>query len=430
MSKFAFAAIIGFALALCMAAALSLASGALLSKPRLTAVLNQAFADGSLTDDSHTWIECAVLNMQVLRHDSVVLNAIDTRWNGGGCGALKSIMNEPSPSYRTYDNYPFGARHLQAVFLSVMSLHATIIVFRVLSYGSLLMMLIFAWRNRPRAAALLLPVFAVLALAFDQPEWGYPNSNLSPAFFVGYFSLAFFLAAESLFDRAPARLGFFCFSGTLIAFFDNLHGPLPVLLSLTIVVDQWFYGTKRSKIEVALNAVMIFACFVAAFVALTAVRMALLRLAGVGFGWVDFMGALGARLADTAPAVDSTAIVHVSIRDIVAGLWTRRSEIFGEQTSSTLLLIVGPVAWTIAAARLLYLRQLPPPIVSLAIAGAGILLWYPLFPNHSVIHPWLMVRMLSLPVAYGLSAVGLLFLPASEAFQPATAALARHDFRT
>jgi len=50
------AAVAGFCLAFLIAATLALASGTLLSKQRLATVLNQAFADGSLIDDSHTFL--------------------------------------------------------------------------------------------------------------------------------------------------------------------------------------------------------------------------------------------------------------------------------------------------------------------------------------------------------------------------------------
>jgi len=368
--------------------------------------------------------------MQVLRYQSISLNAVSTRWNRAGCGELRNIMNGPPYAsapipVQSYDNYAFGARHLQAVFLSVFSLHTTTVLCRILSHASILLMVIAAWRNRWGAAAVLLPVFAALALAFDQPWWGYNITNLSPGFFVGFFSLAFFLGAPAIFSRETSRLAFFSFLGTVTAFFDNMHGPIPVLLSLAIVFDQFFYGGKRSPAAAAVQAIIIFTCFVSTFFGLTAIRMVLLHLGGADFGWIDFVAAVGPRLRDTIPAPDGSGVIQVSAAGVFARLWSFRRFIFDEETSSTLLLAAGPVAWATVAAALVYLRKLPADIVSLAVAALGILLWYPLFPNHSAIHAWLMVRMLSLPAAYGFSALASLgsYMRAVKGLQPVGAAV-------
>jgi hypothetical protein len=59
---------------------LSLLSGVVLSHDRLTVLLRNAFADGTLSNVStETWIECSVLTMNFVRDQNAFINAIDTR---------------------------------------------------------------------------------------------------------------------------------------------------------------------------------------------------------------------------------------------------------------------------------------------------------------------------------------------------------------
>ena len=99
----------------------------------------------------------------------------------------------------------------------------------------------------------------------------------------------------------------------------------------------------------------------------------------------------------------------------------------GSKTVSAVLLVAGSAAWILSLALIRVswartaaadIRETSTGILVLAMAGGGILAWYPLFPNHTMIHAWVMVRMLALPIAYGFAALTLSIMQWREARMP------------
>src|SRR5262249_52523192 len=140
--------------------------------------------------------------------------------------------------------------------------------------GSVAFMLVAALWAAPRTAVvIMLPIATALAFAFEQHRYAY-SLAFAPAFFVAFFLLGVFLIARSFFESFARRLGFSVFLGTLTAYFDILHGSIPVALALTIVFDRFFYGRAEDTWRGALlRATMIAVAFAGAFVAFTALRL-------------------------------------------------------------------------------------------------------------------------------------------------------------
>jgi hypothetical protein len=404
-----------FLAAILLVASISLASGLVLSQGRLKAAIIDGFLSGALFHFDR-WVECTGLVMQYSRHENFVLNAIDTRWRNPGhhsCDELIVLLE--GPPYRiaiapaaSYVSYAAGARHLQALALRVMRLSTTMSVYRLLSYASIIALFFAAWRTSPSLAVrVVAPIVGTLIFAFGLRRYG-DNTMWAPAFFVGFFTLSVFLVLPRYFSDRGNRVGFFCFLGVLVSYFEYLHGALPVFLSLTIVINHFFYVARSPRaryLDAVREPVTILCCFVLAFILLTVLRLTLLSSLTDQFVWQSFFTGLGSRLSNTAPEVP---IIHAT--DIAAGLWADRREMTGSKTASGILLSAALIAW-ISTIGLVLLSQLKAPAPSatrelliglsvLASAGVGILSWYLLFPNHTVVHTWLMVRMLALPVAY------------------------------
>lgn len=412
----------GFLIAFVMVAGLSLISGPILTKARLIEAIKEGFSSGSLWK-LERWTECAALTMQFVRHEGTILNALDTRWvrpQRHTCDELQALiagppyamsLNAPSP----YVNYPFGALHLQSVALSVFSMSTIMEIYGVLSYASIVALLLGAWRNSHRQALLIVaPTALCLCFAFEQHRYA-DNTPWAPGFFVGFFALAIFLAMRNFFRDRAHRLGFFFFIATMVSYFDHMQGALPVILSLTIVLNHFFYAQRDEdtrRLAALRNAIIVALCFSASFVLLTIIRLELLQSVQSLPVWSAYFQGLASRVSSAAGDITS-----ISTADLILKLWSERKELTGSRTTSTILLCAGLSAWLFSLASIVTFRvkrtaadvmagrDTAIGILVLAMGSGVIFAWYWLLPNHTWIHAWLMVRMLALPVAYGLVAL-------------------------
>jgi len=391
----------GFAIAFLVAALLALASGLVLTEDRTKSAIQESFASGFAGPDTTAdWVECAALTMQLVRSKAVIRNALETRWirpQTHTCDDLRRMVESP-PEGIPYINYAAGGLHLESVLLSFLPLSTINAVYSILSYVSIAAIFLGACYNSPRRAlTIAAPITLALAFCFAMPRWA-NNALWAPGFFIGFFLLGIFLAIPRFFASAGNRVAFYVFLGTLIAYFDQLHGPLPVILSLLIVLNYFFYEEPHQPWHHVIGrCVLIATCFVLAFAMLTLLRLQMLALLTGDSPWPQFWGSLSARLGDSADQLPS-----IGITDILRALWMYRVELTGSAPASTALLASGALAWGCAVATAD--RESAPGLVVLALASGGILLWYAVFPNHSIVHAWLMVRMLALPAAFGFAA--------------------------
>lgn len=415
---------------------LSFASGLLLTRERLTEVLQDAFTSGTLSsnpsnpDYVEDWVECSLLTMEYARYESALDDAFATRWirpTHHTCDELQALVSGPPfkmqlSSPTLYPNYAFGARHLEAIPLSVLRFSTAQRLCLFLTYASIAVLLVAGWRNSPRQTiAVLVPTAFFLAFAFQQHRYG-NNLMWAPSFIVGIFLLALLIGAPVWFRSKANRVGLFCFLALIASFLDTMQGSLPVLLSLSIVLNHFFYVAGgnypsaasywRTAVQEALTVV---ACFVLCYAAFTGLRLLIVSGLGVDQSFSVFqffIGGLNQRMGTEVPGVGT---VHLS--DVAKRLWEERAQLTGNALS-TWLLGASACAWLAAIVLLAaFFRRstaaasrLATDIFVLAMAGLGIVSWYIAFPNHSYIHAWLMVRMMALPAAYGFVAALLLLL--------------------
>jgi hypothetical protein len=247
----------------------ALSSGFFLSRDRLISVAATALAQGELPHTSRTnedfFTECAMLEMQYLRPGNPLLNVFDTRLlspeNIHPCQMLRRLVTgtgydrEQVGGPVSYVNYPYGSRHLEAVVLSVMDFKTARSIYLWASYLSVVTLALAGWRNSRRVALVCLPVWLALAFAFSMHFFG-NNLAHAPAFFFGFFALSIFLAAKDRFRDVRARLFFFGLLGVVVTYFDILTGAIPVILSLSIAVNHFFYveseaTSRRTRWKVA-----------------------------------------------------------------------------------------------------------------------------------------------------------------------------------
>jgi hypothetical protein len=415
------AALAGAVFALALVGTFSVLAGFALSRDRLVVVARTALDQGDLPYNIRTnedfFTECAALEMQYLRVDSVLRNAVETRLlqvpGEHPCRTLQTMVEGAAaeksqlPAAVIYDHYAFGSRFLEAVVLNFVSYSTAAECYSYVSYGVIFLLFLSMLLRLPKIAFLLSPLPIFLLCAFGLHRFG-QNLSHAPAFFVGIGLLAPFVAAKGLFQGLFARLAFSAALGVVTIYFDLLTGSLAVILGLLLVVNHFFYvkndNANRSLIVFPIGqALGVAGCFVFGCVTLTVVRLGLLEFASGVSG--TFGGGLAQRLGHIADNGES-----VTLPKVAHALWMARFQLTpgGAQLANWVLLF-GFSAWV--SAGLLWLAatwrdrvgslRLTTDLLVLGIAAGGVLAWCALLPAHTYTHVLFIVRTMALPVAYG-----------------------------
>jgi len=394
--------LLGFFVGVVLVTAIAALGSLSLSYDRLVHVIKEAIAaDEFVSEDNFT--ECSLFQMQVSRYPDLRDDILRSVWmrprqmpEDHPCTTLLRIVSGQTdlvPPAADYINYPFGARYLLAAELSLMNLHTTRIATAVLSYGSVLALaLVILWRDR-RAGIVLLPTMGALILAFGQHRFG-GNVAHAPAYFVGFGVLGTITGFPRAWMLPPGnRLAAFAVLGVLTGFFDLLTGAIPALLSLAIVLNHFVWGSRTSWRSAIREAIAVTAAFAFGCGAFIALRVSYLSFHD-GAAWQTFMSHASLRMAGN------------TLADVAAALWAYRYELtFGGAIPGGVYLVICAAAWACAAGMLVRWRDASLDVFVLACASVGILAWCAVFREHTVYHAWFTVRLLTLPAAYGLSAL-------------------------
>jgi hypothetical protein len=406
--------LVGLLLTVALAATGSLSS----HRDRLVSVINQAIDAGDFVTETHPYeelfTECSLLQMQLSRHEAVITDVMRSVWirpspsaNQFPCDILQIMLRggPPVPKTEDYINYPFGSRFLLALVLNETTFHRTRQLYGVLSYASIVLLLIGVWYHSRATALTVLPICLALMFAFSQHRFG-QNVAHAPGYFVGFSTLGLMLLAPKGWTRSTAnRLFFYAMLGVFVGFFDILTGSIPILLSLAIVLNHLtFVGpvdTERYWSTSIRQALGVVAAFALGFAILTAIRMTALSV----------IGSLGSVFLDSL-------IVRVSgpgsIADVWRALWTWRHQlVMGGEIPSTIFLFACAASWVVAITALpvIYISnarktyRLGADLFVLICAAVGVLAWYGLFTPLTLEHSWFMVRLLAVPAAYGVVAL-------------------------
>ena len=410
----------GSAIAFLFASGLSLFGGLVLSHERLVAVLRAAF----LADEfsavrfplQETFSECAILHMQYFRARNVFLNAIDSYWIRPGeltCTTLEGLLGlgrlagAQFGAPTSYPNYPFGARYLLAPVLSVMEFSSARMLYRIVSYGSVVILAVGAFRNSRATAIVLLPLWLILLFGFGLPVYG-ENVLHAPGYFAGFILLAIMLWARDWFALWQRRLFLFALLGGITTYFDGLTGSIPANIFLAVLLNHLFYvrrlaGTLTSR-RYLLRAGMEVAAVLASF----GLAYLLFALTRIGLRSFVYAGEFSNLLHGIAHRTGAVAEGHgaITILDLPQKLWVERLILTGSDESATALMVCAAIGWMVAIGTVPVLwarRQFRSLTDLLVVASCAFLIvgWYGLFLNHTYIHAWFMVRLFALIAATG-----------------------------
>ena len=400
-------------------------SGFALSPERLIHVAGAALERGELPHTTRTnedfFTECAMLEMQFLRPASLLHNVFDTRlvFPEDGihpCQMLRTMVTQPEKdaalrsAARSYPNYPYGSRHLEAIVLSFLEIETARTVYLWISYLSILALAAAAWFNSKRQALSFLPLWLLLLFGFSIHFFG-NNLAHAPGFISGFLALSIFLALKGRFSDVRARLLYFGVLGVVVSYFDILTGAIPVILSLSIVLNHFYYVDRRgprgtpSWAKVASGVIGVTLCFVSAYVALALVRLGI--LVALNVDWHPYFRDLVAKFGS------ETAGEIIGLMDNISNLWDHRWQLTpGGAGPATWVIILSASSWLFALAGTplvwMFHREqaaaVTRNVLVLIIAALGIAAWYDCFPVHTYQHVLFIVRTVTLPVSYGMIA--------------------------
>lgn len=396
----------GYLLALLAVSVVSIADTSL-PEQRIQQIVASADMDGSFDWRAHPgqdyFTECAMVTMELLRPKSAQQNSVDSLFahddRNHPCENLKYLlvggappgfaMGEPS----SYVQYPFGVRHLAGFLFNFLNFQHLRALYWILSYLSLASIAVAAFLSQSRPHAIVAGVICLSMLtAGALHSYGY-NIAHAPGFFLGFFALAVFVGLPRVFSLRRYQWAFFAALGVTVSYFDLFNGLIPTILGLTITFDRLFYSTDKTLFSGLLRAGGIAAVFVGGYVIITLPR--LLVLVNVyGRDANRYISALMTRAGD----VDNNHVINYG--EIAGRLWESRY-VLAPGGAAGYLIILGSCAWIAAVGR----AQRISDTAILLLCALGCVSWLMIFPNHAYVHPWMDIRLLSVPIALGFGAL-------------------------
>lgn len=348
--------------------------------------------------------ECTMLMTEHLRPRNPIRNAIDTffahdiRYHP--CDVLGAVLfGRPPTDVRlgpvySYLQYPFGQRHLLGLLLSVMEIWEIRQIYAMLS-ALTVALLMFAGRERPLIAV---PIGVSLLIGCSYHLLA-DNIGIAPAYIVGIGGLGLIVALRERLATPERRIAAFAMLAALLTFVEGFTGAVPVTLALAMVMNHVYLVRATAWRGALIEAATVIGCFVGGFLATAAVRLALIA-ALFDVPWKKFFSVLFVRFSYEG------AGAPFSFLDVLARMWQFRHQLVpGGDVPSTAFLALGLASWLVVSVVALRRRRLGPDIGILALGAAGALSWFPLTPNHTLIHAFQMDRILAVPVALGVAAM-------------------------
>jgi hypothetical protein len=323
------------------------------------------------------------------------------------CQALLRALPElggAGVNFVEYDRYILGMRVLGRVLLSVTSVRALRHILLGTAYALLgLIGIVALYRfgrttntfERARAAGYV-AIAACFALFYGVHYFG-ATLYFGPMDCVQY---AFILASLvwPLEDLRPARLAVYAASyGSLIAIFEFMTGGIPLALALLpLLLALGFRGDKPAYFQ---KLVQLWGCFCLAAVASFAIKV-ILAVAYLGRP-NTFVPALLYRTYGSfhaSPEASYSISYLMEIYHINSAVIAWSSRHLGTGLVIAGLGIVSVVTWQNRNAEWPSNR---PVQLACWLSLAALAAWVAVFLNHSILHPFFMVRLLVIPIIAG-----------------------------
>jgi len=402
--------------------------GSLTSKDRLLSIVSEANKEHQLDQLSNTdndmFTECAMFYMDIDRHESKIANIFSTKFDISKphpCDGLRFLLdgnkNYEISNLENNTRYFYGSRHLFSMLANYLSIDQIRSIYFILSiFSPLLLWTAFLIESRSNFI-IISPLIISMLIGFDLGNMG-GNIAHSPGFFLPIICLAgVILWPNSLVDLRK-RVFAYAVIASMTTYFDTIHGPLPFILSVTIIINHMLYHPVKfasaNNREWILEVVGLIALFSSVFVLLIILKL----IGAIPFVkynvFLEFYKGLSYRLSSNI-ASSGSALNLITHAQVWERLWFYRAIYFYHSViAATSYYLFAGVAWVLVLITVLYHRMfriaLPcwREIVVLVIVSMGIIVWYFEFVNHTYIHAQFMGRLGIIPASAG--AMALIYL--------------------
>jgi hypothetical protein len=407
-------------------------TGSLTPKDRLLSVVSEAnrkhLLDQQSNTDNDMFTECAMFYMAVERHVNIMANIFSTKFDmpkRHPCDGLRFLLeqhknHDASAALPDITKYFYGARHIFSVLANQFSISQIRTAYFILSILSpLLLWSTFLIKSKLDFITIS-PLIISMLIGFDVGNMG-GNIAHSPGFFLPIICLAgVVLWRNSLVDLRK-RVFVYAVIASLTTYLDILHGPLPFILLVTILINHMLYHPIGFAItndrRWFFEAVGLIVLFISVFVLLIILKL-IAAAPFVNYNvFYEFYEGLMYRLSSSLAGrkslnPDLKLITH---SQVWSRLWFFRDLYFFHSViAATAYYLLAGFAWILTLIILITHRvfkvALPcwREIVVLAIALSGIMVWYFEFVNHTYKHALFMGRLGIIPASAG--AMALIYL--------------------
>jgi hypothetical protein len=397
-------------------------------KNKLCDKIERAFARGDLLPEGWSpndtergadhFTDCLVLQTTLYREKEVWRDAISSSAVIEGdldgrrmyiCETLQKLCTA-SPldnQYKPYYRYWWGSRAVNSFLLAVTNITGLRAIYRIANYLCFTLLLLFAGLYSRRVLATVAPI-SFYGIAFSGVSVYGTMIAESPSCLWAFLGPALIL----LFHRRLVRSGWLMYTcalvGCVAAFLDLMAALAMHAMLLFFVI--YFAGAEaigpKMKIAALRRAVAMLAVWVSG-AALTITFKQLVDMLVYGMDPVlgVFLGQLKFRLGAWDQSMFGVKPgIMPGFKNIAHSLGMLT---YGSRKIGVLMVIGSALGWVLAVVMAAIIQVRDPKrrygwdFAAVGLATAILATWYAIFPQHTQIHAWLLVRPMYLPFSFG-----------------------------
>lgn len=394
-------------------------TGILTPQERLLSVALEANQKHQL-DQQTNWFndmfsECMVFYMEIIRDQNKLLDIVSSRLEQPAshpCDGVRKWLGSAHPTFHGWVETRrfYGVRHIYSDLVRYFSIAQIRSGYFVLSvFAPLVLAGAFILRSK-LDFFVIFPFIMSMLVGFSIDNLG-GNIAHAPGWFIPTLGVSWIIIYRDSLVTLQRRFFVYTLLACLTTYFDLLHGPLPFIMTTTIIVNHMLYHSHGRPIkdrQWIFEAAGIIALFSMAAVSITLLKM-LVAVPFVDHNVFSEIKHLGHRLSSTSGGMNSNPINRF---EAIERLWNYRYIYFsGSNVAATAYYVFAGIAWFLVLVSFLFdtisgriFRHLHAVLILFLCAGL-IMGWYLLFTNHSYVHAHFMGRLGIIPASTGIMAL-------------------------
>ena len=397
-------------------------TGTLTTKQQIFNVLSEAEKQHEIDSlaewtkyTNDTFTESAIFFMALDRYENKLANIFSSKFS-------KPLGNDISDNVRFLlktegyqspiiedpnTRYFYGSRHLFSIlanFLGIVQIRDLYFILSVISP----LLLWFAFLTKSRFDFILIsPIIISMLIGFGLINLG-SNIAHAPGFFFPILCLAGVVFYRNKLLDLRKRVFVYAVIASITTYFDTLSGPLPFILSITIIINHMLYHPIKLEEAVDRQWIIEAVGLIGLFISVFAMLVLLKLLTAIPFTNYNVFTTFSQTLSLRLSSVDGGGGAITRAQEW-QHLWSVKHLIFyNSGFAATAYFLLSGVAWVLILIVALYHLASRTAlacwreIIVLIIASSVIIIWFTIFVNHTYVHAHFMGRIAIIPASAGL----------------------------